>query len=158
MPTDRVQCLQIGCNAYRSGARPPPQAHMRTCPKGRPRTRQAWLGPAATNPQQLTAPAATHPQQPTAPGNEPQTANRARGRQGLTGLRDDEPSGRLAAQTTSGPPSARLAALRGIKPGHGAHIQRVRTRSTHTPRPGAGHTYDEAGASRAQQHDRAPAS
>ena len=56
MPTDRVQCLQIGCNAYRSGARPhPSQAHMRTCPKGRPRTRQAWLGPAAQS-KQLAGP------------------------------------------------------------------------------------------------------
>lgn len=69
---------------------------------------------------------------------------------GLAGLRDN---------ATSGPPSARLAALRGIKPGRvapappspdgRAHIQRART---------AERAYDEAGASRAQQHDRTPAS
>ena len=47
---------QKGCNAYGSGARPhPSQAHMRTCPKGRPRTRQAWLGPAAQS-NQLAGP------------------------------------------------------------------------------------------------------
>ena len=145
--TEGVQCLQIGCNAYRSGARP---RHKLTCGPARKdvhgpdrlgwarrqRTPDSQPGPAATNPQQLTAPAATHPQQPTAPGNEPQTANRARGQQGLTGLRDDEPSGRLAAQTTSGPPSARLAALRGIKPGRVAPAP---------PSPDAGHTYDEPG-------------
>ena len=57
--TEGVQCLQIGCNAYRSGARPhPSQAHMRTCPKGRPRTRQAWLGPAAQS-KQLAGPGGT---------------------------------------------------------------------------------------------------
>ena len=33
-----------------------------------------------------------------------------------------------------------------------------RRQGTHTTSPGAGHTYNEAGASRAQQHDRAPAS
>ena len=162
--TEGVQCLQIGCNAYRSGAMPTDRVHdprhKLTCGPARKdvhgpdrlgwarrqRTPDSQPGPAATNPQQLTAPAATHPQQPTAPGNEPQTANRARGRQGLTGLRDDEPSARLAAQTTSGPPSARLAALRGIKPGRvapappspdgRAHIQRARARGTHTTRPG----------------------
>ena len=114
---------------------PPSQAQMRTCPNGGRRIRQAWLCPAAA-----------HPQQPTAPGSEPKTANRARGRQGLTGLRDDEPSGRLATQTTSGPPSARLAALRGIKPGRvaprrlgpgrGAHMQQARARRSRGIRPG----------------------
>ena len=59
---------------------------------------------------------------------------------GLAGLRDNAPSGRAA------------------EPGHGAHIRRARARGTHTTSPDAGHTYDEAGASRAQQHDRAPAS
>lgn len=50
---------------------------------------------------------------------------------GLAGLRDNAPSGRAA------------------EPGR---------QGTHTTSPGAGHTYDEAGASRAQQHDRTPAS
>lgn len=65
------------------------------------------------------------------PGGAVQTANGARGRQGLAGLRDNAPSGRAA------------------EPGR---------QGTHTTSPDAGHTYDEAGASRAQQHDRAPAS
>lgn len=115
--SERVQCLRIGCTA--------PRHKLTDLPE---RT--------STDPTGLAGPG----------GNEPQTANRARGRQGLTGLRDDEPSGRLAAQTTSGPPSARLAALRGIKPGRvapappspdgRAHIQRARARGTHTTRPG----------------------
>ena len=166
-PLRRAAPEQKGCNAYRSGAMPTDRVHdprhKLTCGPARKdvhgpdrlgwarrqRTPDSQPGPAATNPQQLTAPAATHPQQPTAPGGAVQTANGARRRQGLAGLRDDEPSGRLAAQTTSGPPSARLAALRGIKPGRVAPAP---------PSPGAGHTYNEAGASRAQQHDRAPAS
>ena len=84
-------------------------------PKGRPRTRQAWLGLAAQS-KQLAG-----------PGGAVQTAGWARRRQGLTGLRDDEPSGRLAAQTTSGPPSARLASLARHK---------ARARGAHTTRPG----------------------
>ena len=105
MPTDRVQCLQIGCTT------PATSSHADLPER------------TSTDPTGLAGPG----------GNEPQTANRARGRQGLTGLRDDEPSGRLAA-------------LRGIKPGRvapappspdgGAHIQRARTRGTHTTRPG----------------------
>ena len=131
MPTDRVHDPRhkLTCGPARKDVHGPDRLGWAR----RQRTPDSQPGPAATNPQQLTAPAATHPQQPTAPGNEPQTANRARGRQGLTGLRDDEPSGRLAA-------------LRGIKPGRvapappspdgGAHIQRARTRGTHTTRPG----------------------
>ena len=132
---------QKGCNAYRSGARPPSQAHMRTCPKGHPRTRQAWLGPAAQS-KQLAG-----------PGGAVQTAGWARGRQGLTGLRDDEPSGRLAEQTTSGPLSARLAAqttsgplsarlaaqtTSGPPSGRLASLARhkARARGAHTTRPG----------------------
>ena len=138
--TEGVQCLQIGCNAYRSGARPhPSQAHMRTCPKGRPRTRQAWLGPAAQS-KQLAGPGGAV--QTAGWARRHQTAGSARERQGLTGLRDDEPSGRLAAQTTSGPPSARLASLARHK---------ARARGTHATSPGAGHTYDEAGTRRAKQ-------
>ena len=143
---------------------------MRTCPNGGRRTRQAWLRPAAAHPPQPTAPDGNEPPTINRPGsnapptinrpgsNAPPTTNRARGRQGLTGLRDDAPSGRLATQTTSGPPSARLAALRGIKPGRmapaasrpgargthatspgpgrGAHMQQARARRAHTTRPG----------------------
>ena len=145
LPTDRVQCLHIGCTTPRHKLRCGParmevdgsarlgcDGQRRTPnnqqgPAASPNNQQdpaathpqqptgpssdappdSQPGPAATNPQQLTAPAATHPQQPTGPGGDAvQTAGWARRRQGLTGLRDDEPSGRLATQTTSGPPSA----------------------------------------------------
>lgn len=60
------------------------------------------------------------------PGGAVQTANGARRRQGLAGLRDNAPSGRAAALTAGGPPS----------PDGRAHIQRARARGTHTTRPG----------------------
>ena len=98
MPTDRVQCLQIGCTT-----------------------------PVTSSHADLPERTSTDPTGLAGPGGAVQTAGWARRRQGLTGLRDDEPSGRLAAQTTSGPPSARLTSLarhiarargaRGIKPG-----------------------------------------
>ena len=140
---------QKGCNAYRSGAMPthrvhdpPSQAHMRTCPNGGRRNRQAWLrraathpqqptapgsgtppdghpGPAATNPQQLTAPAATHPQQPTGP-----EGGRAR----------------PAFETTSRAGGSRRS--RGIKPGPGARA---------ASSPGTTRAHDEAGTRRAKQ-------
>ena len=50
---------------------------------------------------------------------------RAQGRQGLAGLRDDTPGGRLTARC-----------LRGAEPQRGAHTQRARARGTHTTRPG----------------------
>ncbi len=148
--TEGVQCLQIGCNAYTSGARPPVTSSDADLPEWR-----------STDPPGLAAPG----------GGAPPTTNRARGRQGLAGLRDDAPSGRLATQTTSGPPSARLAALRGIKPGRGAarrlgpgrgaHMQQARARrsrgveagarGTHATSPGPGPAYDEAGTRRAKQ-------
>ena len=168
--TEGVQCLQIGCNAYRSGARPPPQAHMRTCPKGRPRTRQAWLGPAATNPRQPTGPGGNEPPTINRPGsNAPPTTNSARQRTpdsqpGPRAAGPDGPSRRRAERAARGADNerateraargaarhqARARRSRAAEPGRGAHIRRART---------AGHTYNEAGASRAQQHDRAPAS
>ena len=155
--TEGVQCLQIGCNAYRSGARPPPQAHMRTCPKGRPRTRQAWLGPAATNPRQPTGPGGNEPPTINRPGsNAPPTTNSARQRTpdsqpGPRAAGPDGPSRRRAERAARGAArhQARARRSRAAEPGRGAHIRRART---------AGHTYNEAGASRAQQHDRAPAS
>ena len=159
-PLRRAAPEQKGCNAYRSGAMPthrvhdpPSQAQMRTCPNGGRRTRQAWLRPAAAHPPQPTAPDGNEPPTINRPGsNAPPTTNRARGRQGLTGLRDDAPSGRLATQTTSGPPSARLAALRGIKPGRMAPAaSRPGARGTHTTNPGPGRAHDEAGTRRAKQ-------
>ena len=93
--TEGVQCLQIGCNAYRSGARPPSQAHMRTYPKGRPRTRQAWLGPAAQS------------KQPAGPGGAVQTAGWARRRSpnsrlGPRAAGPDRPSRRRAERAARG--------------------------------------------------------
>ena len=135
-PLRRAAPEQKGCNAYRSGAMPthrvhdpPSQAQMRTCPNGGRRTRQAWLRPAAAQPPQPTAP----------DGGAVQTAGWARGRQGLTGLRDDEPSGRLAA-------------LRGIKPGRMAPAaSRPGARGTHATSPGTTRAHDEAGTRRAKQ-------
>ena len=148
-PLRRAAPEQKGCNAYRSGAMPthrvhdpPSQAHMRTCPNGGRRNRQAWLrraathpqqptapgsgtppdghpGPAATNPQQLTAPAATHPQQPTGP-----EGGRAR----------------PAFETTSRAGGSRRS--RGIKPGPGARA---------ASSPGTTRAHDEAGTRRAKQ-------
>ena len=114
MPTDRVQCLQIGC------------------------TTPSVTSSHADLPERTS----TDPTGLAGPGGAVQTAGWARGRQGLTGLRDDEPSGRLAAQTTSGPPSARLASLARHK---------ARARGTHATGPGAGRAYDEAGTRRAKQ-------
>ena len=168
--TEGVQCLQIGCNAYRSGARPPPQAHMRTCPKGRPRTRQAWLGPAATNPRQPTGPGGNEPPTINRPGsNAPPTTNSARQRTpdsqpGPRAAGPDGPSRRRAERAARGADNERATerAARGAAR-HQARARRSRAaepgrQGTHTTSPDAGHTYDEAGASRAQQHDRAPAS
>ncbi len=178
--TEGVQCLQIGCNAYTSGARPPVTSSDADLPEWRstdptglavpgsepPNNQQ---GPAAS-PNNQQDPAAAQPPQPTAPdGGAVQTAGWARGRQGLTGLRDDEPSGRLAAQTTSGPPSARLAALarhkawarrsRGIKPGRvapaasspGASLPRHQARAR-----GAGHTCNKPGPGARGTHATSP--
>ena len=93
--TEGVQCLQIGCTAYRSGAQPPSQAHMRTCPRGRPRTRQAWLGPAAQS------------KQPAGPSGAVQTAGWARRRSpnsrlGPRAAGPDRPSRRRAERAARG--------------------------------------------------------
>ena len=163
--TEGVQCLQIGCNAYTSGARPPVTSSHADLPEWRSTepTGLAATGsdaPPTTNsarqrhtPRRPPGPGGNEPPTINRPGsNAPPTTNRARGRQGLTGLRDDEPSGRLATQTTSGPPSARLAALRGIKPGRVAPAaSRPGARGTHATSPGPGRAYDEAGTRRATQ-------
>ena len=97
--TEGVQCLQIGCTT------PATSSHADLPER------------TSTDPTGLAGPG----------GNEPQTANRARRRQGLAGLRDNAPSGRAA------------------EPARGAHIQRARTRGTHTTSPHAEHTYNEPG-------------
>ena len=77
MPTDRVQCLHIGCNAYTSGARPPVTSSDADLPEwrstdptglaapgggappttnsARRRSPNSWLGPAAQS-KQLAGP------------------------------------------------------------------------------------------------------
>ena len=83
MPTDRVQCLHIGCTTPRHKLRCGPArmevdgpdrlgcARRRRTPHNQQRPTatnpQQLTATAATHPQQLTAPAATHPQQPTGP-------------------------------------------------------------------------------------------
>ena len=102
--TEGVQCLQIGCNAYTSGARPP--RHKLRCGPARMEVDGPdRLGCARRRrtPHNQQRPTATSPQQPTGPGSStPPTTNRARGRQGLAGLRDDAPSGRAAARRSRG--------------------------------------------------------
>ena len=137
--TEGVQCLQIGCTT-----------------------------PVTSSHADLPERTSTDPTGLAGPGGAVQTAGWARGRQGLTGLRDDEPSGRLAAQTTSGPPSGRLAAQTTSGPPSArlasqttsgppsarlASLARhkARARGTHATSPGAGRTYDEAGTRRAKQ-------
>ena len=97
MPTDRVQCLHIGCTTPRHKLRCGP-ARMEVDGPDR-------LGCARRRrtPHNQQRPTATSPQQPTGPGSStPPTTNRARGRQGLAGLRDDAPSGRAAAHGSRG--------------------------------------------------------
>ena len=76
----------------------------------------------------------------------------------------DGPSRRRAERAARGADNERATerAARGAAR-HQARARRSRAaepgrQGTHTTSPGAGHTYDEAGASRAQQHDRTPAS
>ena len=107
LPTDRVQCLHIGCTTPRHKLRCGParmevDGSARLGCDGQRRTPNNQQRPAA-NPNKQQDPAATHPQQPTGPGSStPPTTNRARGRQGLAGLRDDAPSGRAAAHGSRG--------------------------------------------------------
>ena len=95
--SERVQCLRIGCTT-----------------------------PATSSHADLPERTSTDPTGLAGPGGAVQTANRARKRQGLAGLRDNAPSGRAA------------------EPARGAHIQRARTRGTHTTSPDTGHTYNES--------------
>ena len=156
--TEGVQCLQIGCNAYTSGAMPthrvhdpPSQAQMRTCPNGGRRTRQAWLRPAAA-----------HPPQPTATdGNELPTTNRTRqqhtpnnqqgpGTAGSGGAsrRRTERAGRGAWLPRH---KARARGTHTTNPGASLPRHKARARGTHATNPGPGRAYDEAGTRRAKQ-------
>ena len=185
MPTDRVQCLQIGCTTPATSSHADLPERTSTDPTGlagpgdgtqprqgvgRPRTRQAWLGPAATNPRQPTGPGGNEPPTINRPGsNAPPTTNSARQRTpdsqpGPRAAGPDGPSRRRAERAARGADNERATerAARGAAR-HQARARRSRAdepgrQGTHTTSPGAGHTYNEAGASRAQQHDRAPAS
>ena len=94
MPTDRVQCLQIGCTTPVTSSHADLPERTSTDPTG-------LAGPGGT--AQTAGWARRH-----------QTAGSARERQGLTSLRDDEPSGRLASLSRH---KARARRSRGIKPG-----------------------------------------
>ena len=171
MPTDRVQCLHIGCNAYTSGARPPVTSSDADLPEwrstdptglaapgggappttnsARRRSPNSWLGPAAQS-KQLAGPGdgrawrgfeTTH----RAGGSRrrQRAGHRARG------------SRRCAASS----PGASLPRRQG--PGRGAHMHQARARrsrgveararGTHATSPGTTRAYDEAGTRRAKQ-------
>ena len=136
MPTDRVHNPRhkLTCGPTRKDVHGPDRLGW-----ARRRSPNSRLGPAAQSKQPARPSGAV---QTAGWARRHQTAGSARERQGLTGLRDDEPSQRLASQTTSGPPSERLASLAQHK---------ARARGTHATSPGAGRAYDEAGTRRAKQ-------
>ena len=141
--TEGVQCLQIGCNAYRSGAMPTDRVydprHKLTCGPARKDVhgpdRLGWA--RRRSPDSQPGPRAAGPDGPSR-----RRAERAA--RGADNERATERAARGAARH-----QARARRSRAAEPGR---------QGTHTTSPDAGHTYDEAGASRAQQHDRAPAS
>ena len=117
--TEGVQCLQIGCNAYTSGARPPVTSSDADLPEWR-----------STDPPGLAVPG-NEPQQATGPSSgTPPTTNRTRQRRTPNNQQDpaathpQQPTGpeggraRPAFETTSRAGGSRRS--RGIKPGPGA--------------------------------------
>ena len=150
--TEGVQCLQIGCNAYTSGARPPVTSSDADLPEWRSTDPTGLAAPGGgapptTNsarrqraPNNQRDPAAAHPQQPTGPGD-------GRAWRGF--------------ETTHRAGGPRRMAPAASRPGRGAHIQRTRARrsrgirpgarGTHATNPGPGRAYDEAGTRRAKQ-------
>ena len=168
MPTDRVHDPRhkLTCGPARKDVHGPDRLGWAR----RQRTPDSQPGPAATNPRQPTGPGGNEPPTINRPGsNAPPTTNSARQRTpdsqpGPRAAGPDGPSRRRAERAARGADNerateraargaarhqARARRSRAAEPGRGAHIRRART---------AGHTYNEAGASRAQQHDRAPAS
>ena len=143
---DRLGCARRRCTPHNQ-QRPAAQSKQLAGPGGavqtagwaRRRSPNSRLGPTAQS-KQLDGPDGAV--QTAGWARRHQTAGSARGRQGLTDLRDDEPSERLASQTTSGPPSERLASLARHK---------ARARGTHATSPGTTRAYDEAGTRRATQ-------
>ena len=98
--SERVQCLRIGCTT--------PRHKLTDLPEWR-----------STDPTGLAG-----------PGGAVQTANGARRRQGLAGLRDNAPSGRAAEPGRQGTHTTR--------PDGRAHIQRGRGQPRATARPSPG--------------------
>ena len=147
--TEGVQCLQIGCNAYTSGARPPVTSSDADLPEWR-----------STDPPGLAVPG-NEPQQATGPSSgTPPTTNRTRQRrtpnnqQGPRAAGPDRPSRRRAERAARG---ARAASSPGASlPRHQARARRsrgveARARGTHATSPGTTRAYDEAGTRRAKQ-------
>ena len=157
MPTDRVQCLHIGCTTPRHKLRCGP-ARMEVdgsarlgCTRQRTPTSNRTQQRHTPNNQQ--DPAATHPQQPTAPGSgtppDGHPGPAATNPQQLTApaaTHPQQPTGpeggraRPAFETTSRAGGSRRS--RGIKPGPGARA---------ASSPGTTRAHDEAGTRRAKQ-------
>ena len=140
--TEGVQCLQIGCNAYTSGARPPVTSSHADLPEWR-----------STDPTGLAAPGS---------GAAP-TTNSARRRRspnswlGPRAAGPDGPSRRRAERAARDADNERATerAARGAAR-HQAQARRSPAsrpgaRGTHTTSPGPGRAHDEAGTRRAKQ-------
>ena len=137
--TEGVQCLQIGCNAYTSGARPPVTSSHADLPEWR-----------STDPPGLAVPG-NEPQQATGPeGGRARPAFETTSRAG--GSRRRQRAGHRARGSRRCAASSPGASL----PRHQARARRSRgvepgARGTHTTNPGPGRAHDEAGTRRAKQ-------
>ena len=152
MPTDRVQCLHIGCTTPRHKLRCGP-ARMEVdgsarlgCTRQRTPTSNRTQQRHTPNNQQ--DPAATHPQQPTGPEGgraRPafETTSRAGGSRRSRGIKPG-PGARAASSPGASLPrhQARARRSRGVE---------ARARGTHATSPGTTRAYDEAGTRRAKQ-------
>ena len=76
--TEGVQCLQIGCNAYTSGARPPVTSSDADLPEWRSTDPPGLAVPGSEPPNNQQGPAASPNNQQDPAATHPQTANRAR--------------------------------------------------------------------------------
>ena len=76
--TEGVQCLQIGCNAYTSGARPPVTSSDADLPEWRSTDPTGLAVPGSEPPNNQQGPAASPNNQQDPAATHPQTANRAR--------------------------------------------------------------------------------
>ena len=72
--TEGVQCLQIGCNAYTSGARPPVTSSDADLPEWRSTDPTGLAVPGSEPPTTNRTQQRHTPRRPTGPGSEPQQA------------------------------------------------------------------------------------